>query len=332
VTLAASVFIDGESGTTGLQIRQRLAGRDDIVVASIDPARRKDPAARGEMLNDADAVILCLPDDAAREAVGMIRNNRTRVIDASTAYRTAEGWTYGFPEMDRGQRAAIAGAGRVSNPGCYATAAIALLRPLVERGLVPAGWPVTINAVSGYTGGGKSLIAAFEDPKSPNATHDNFRLYAMGVVQKHINEIQVYSALAGRPLFIPSVGRFAQGMLVSVPLQLWAIEGQPSLRALHAALAEHYEGEEFVTVAPIEETLAIGLASSLDLGNPEPEGLNDTNRMRLFVFGSPEHGQAVLLAQLDNLGKGASGQAVQNLNLMLGLGETTGLMQPPRPR
>ena len=324
--MVASVFIDGESGTTGLQIRQRLAGRTDLAVASIDAARRKDAAARAEMLNDADAVILCLPDDAAREAVGMIRNNRTRVIDASTAHRTAEGWTYGFPEMDEGQRAAVAGAGRVSNPGCYATGAIALLRPLVARGLVPAGWPVTINAVSGYSGGGKSLIAAFEDAGSPHATHDNFRLYAMGVVQKHIDEIQVYSALTGRPLFIPSVGRFAQGMLVSVPLQLWAMPGKPRIEALHAALAGHYAGEHYIDVVALEESLAIGNASSLDPRNPEPESLNDTNRMTLSVYGNPKHEQAVLLAKLDNLGKGASGQAVQNLNLMLGLEETAGLV------
>ena len=323
--MVATVFIDGESGTTGLQIRQRLEGRNDLAVASIDAARRKDSAARAEMMNDADAVILCLPDDAARDAVGLIRNNRTRVIDASTAHRTAEGWTYGFPEMDTGQRAAISGAGRISNPGCYATGAIALLRPLVARGLVPAAWPVTINAVSGYSGGGKALIAAFEDAGSPHATHDNFRFYAMGIVQKHIEEIQVYSALEGRPLFIPSVGRFAQGMLVSVPLQLWAIAGKPRLETLHAALAEHYAGEHYVDVAPLAESLDIGLASSLDPRNPEPEGLNNTNRMRLFVFGNPKHEQAVLVAQLDNLGKGASGQAVQNLNLMLGLGETTGL-------
>jgi N-acetyl-gamma-glutamyl-phosphate reductase len=323
--VSATVFIDGEAGTTGLQIRQRLEGRSDIAIASIDAARRKDPAARAEMLNDADAVILCLPDDAAREAVGMIRNNRTRVIDASTAHRVAEGWTYGFAEMDEGQRDAIVAAGRVSNPGCYATGAIALLRPLVEKNLIPKDWPVTINAVSGYSGGGKSLIAAFEDADSPSATRDNFRLYAMGVVQKHIEEIQAYSALSGRPLFIPSVGRFAQGMLVSIPLQLWAMPANPTLTSLHAALAGHYAGEHYVHVEPLAETEAIGLASSLDARNPEPEGLNDTNRMTLSVYGNAKHQQAVLLAKLDNLGKGASGQAVQNLNLMLGLGETTGL-------
>jgi N-acetyl-gamma-glutamyl-phosphate reductase len=323
--MTQTVFIDGEAGTTGLQIRQRLEGRTDIAIASIDAARRKDPSARAEMMNDADAVILCLPDDAAKEAVGMVRNNRTRVIDASSAHRVADGWTYGFPEMDAKQRDTIASAGRVSNPGCYATGAIALLRPVVAAGLVPKDWPVTINAVSGYSGGGKSLIAAFEDEKSPNATEDNFRLYAMGVVQKHIPEIQAYSALAGRPLFIPSVGRFAQGMLVSIPLQLWAMPGKPTLEQLHAAIAERYAGEHYVDVEPLKLTEEIGLASSLDARNPEPEGLNDTNRMTLSVYGSAKHQQAVLLAKLDNLGKGASGQAVQNLNIMLGLGETTAL-------
>jgi N-acetyl-gamma-glutamyl-phosphate reductase len=324
--VAATVFIDGEAGTTGLQIRQRLEGRADLKLVSIDKDKRKDPAARAELLNDADAVILCLPDDAAREAVGMIRNNKVKVIDASTAHRVAPNWTYGFPEMDPGQRNAISVSARVSNPGCYATGAIALLRPLVENQLVSAEWPVTINAVSGYTGGGKQLVSAFEDRESPNATHDNFRLYAMGVTQKHIEEIEAYSQLEHRPLFIPSVGRFAQGMLVCVPLQLWAMHNKPSLEKLHKALADQYAGQTFVEVVPLEESLAIGKASSLDARNPEPEALNDTNMMRLFVFGSPEHKQAVLVAQLDNLGKGASGQAVQNLNLMLGLEETAGLM------
>lgn len=323
--MVATVFIDGEAGTTGLQIRQRLHDRPDLNLVSIDPARRKDSSARAEIMNDADAVILCLPDDAAREAVGMVKNNRTRIIDASTAHRTANGWTYGFPEMDDNHHAAVASADRVSNPGCYATGAIALMRPLVSRDLLAADWPVTINAVSGYSGGGKALIAAFEDPASPNATDDNFRLYAMGVVQKHIEEIQQYSGLSGRPLFIPSVGRFAQGMLVSVPLQLWAMPGRPTLETLHGALVDHYAGERFVTVAPLEETLAVGHASSVDPRNPEPESLNDTNQMQLSVFGNPEHEQAVLVAKLDNLGKGASGQAVQNLNLMLGLDETAGL-------
>jgi N-acetyl-gamma-glutamyl-phosphate reductase len=323
--MPATVFIDGEAGTTGLQIRQRLEPRGDIALVSLPSGKRKDTAARAEIINDADAVILCLPDEAAKEAVGLVKNNRTRVIDASSAHRVAAGWTYGFPEMDGAQRSAVTKAGRVTNPGCYATGAIALLRPLIARGLVPAEWPVTINAVSGYSGGGKSLIAAFEDPQSPNATQDNFRLYAMGVVQKHIAEIQVHSALKGRPLFIPSVGRFAQGMLVSIPLQLWAMPGTPTLDALQAALAEHYAGEHFIDVMPLTESLAIGNASSLDARNPEPEGLNDTNRMQLAVYGNAKEQQAVLLAKLDNLGKGASGQAVQNLNLMLGLPEAAGL-------
>ncbi len=310
------VFIDGEAGTTGLQIRERLEGRRDVELVRIDPAFRKDPAARADYLNAADAVILCLPDEAAKEAVSLIESNSVRVVDASTAYRTAQGWTYGFAEMSKGQRAAIAGSRRVSNPGCYPTGAIALVRPLVEGGLVPADWPVTINAVSGYSGGGKSMIAEFEDEAAANYTQDRYRIYAMGLEHKHVPEIQKHAGLSGRPLFAPSVGRYAQGMIVEVPLQLWAMPGAPSLAAIHQALNDA-SGERFVEVASLEE--AAGL-KGLD-----PEGLNGTNRLKLFVFGSQANGQARLVALLDNLGKGASGAAVQNLNLMLGLDEGAGL-------
>jgi len=309
-----TVFIDGEAGTTGLQIRQRLEGRADLTLLSIDPARRKEAAARAERLNAADAVILCLPDAAAREAVALIENPDVRVIDASTAYRTDADWTYGFAELTRGQRAAIAQAKRVSNPGCYPTGAIALIRPLVEAGIMPEDWPVTINAVSGYSGGGKSMIAEFEEGR----TAENFRLYGLGLTHKHVPEIQVHGGLLTRPIFSPAVGRYHQGMLVEIPLHLEALNsGAASLTDLHGALADHYKGEPFVDVVSLAES---GALTGLD-----PEGLNGSNRMKLYVFGNDGAGHARLVALLDNLGKGASGAAVQNLNLMLGLDEGAGL-------
>jgi N-acetyl-gamma-glutamyl-phosphate reductase len=312
------VFIDGEVGTTGLQIRNRLAARTDLVVASLPEDRRKDPAARAEMINSVDAVILCLPDEASREAVSMIQNDQVRVIDASTAFRTAPGWTYGFPEMSAVQRQAVASSKRVSNPGCFPTGFIALVRPLIEAGLVPADWPVTVSAVSGYSGGGKPMIAEFEDETSDSYTSEAYRIYATGLEHKHVPEMQLHTGLTGRPLFAPSVGRYAQGMIVEVPLQLWAMPTLPQVSQLHEVLSLAYAGSRFVEVASLAEAASIKTLN--------PEGLNGTNRLKLFVFGNEAAGQARLVALLDNLGKGASGAAVQNLNLMLGLDEGEGLI------
>lgn len=315
--MTATVFIDGEVGTTGLQIHARLAGRRDVELLHLPENERKDPQRRQAMLNRADLSILCLPDDAAREAVAMIEDPDARVIDASTAHRVAEGWVYGMAEYDSGQTARIAGAKRVSNPGCYPVASIALIHPLVAAGVVPADWPLTINAVSGYSGGGKGLIAAFEDPQSKDHTADNFQVYGLSLEHKHAPEIHKYSGLAYRPLFVPSVGRYAQGMIVQIPLQLWALPSRPKPRDLHGLLADYYADCRFVTVASLEDTAAIGRL--------QPEALNDTNELRLHVFGNEAQEQAVLIGLLDNLGKGASGMAVQNMNIMLGLPEGTGL-------
>ncbi len=315
--MAPRVFIDGEAGTTGLEIRERLAGRRDLEVVSIAPERRKEVEARRELLNGADAVILCLPDDAAREAVALVESNSVKVIDASTAHRVHEGWAYGFPEMTGTQRASLEAAHRISNPGCWPTGFIALVRPLVEAGLIPADWPLTAHGVSGYSGGGKSMIAEFEDAQAANHTDVPFRLYGLSLAHKHLPEMQAYGGLKHRPVFSPAVGRYRKGMLVEVPLSLEALPGAPKARALHAALAGAYADEPFVEVAPLEESAGVGT-----LG---PEGLNGTNRMKLFVFGGEKAGQARLVALLDNLGKGASGAAVQNLNLALGLPETAGL-------
>lgn len=311
----AKIFIDGEAGTTGLHIRERLAARRDLEIVSIDPARRKEPAARAELLNSADAVILCLPDDAAREAVALIQNPNVKIVDPSTAHRVSPGWDYGFPEMSKEQRAKIAASKRVSNPGCYSTGAIALIKPLIDAGLLPVDWPVTINAVSGYSGGGRSMIAEFEDRKAANYTQAPFRIYALELAHKHVPEIQLRAGLTHAPLFAPSVGRYYKGMLVEVPLPIWALPAEPALTDLRAALARAYDGQKFIQVASMAETASM---KTLD-----PEGLNGTNFLKLFVFGNDE--QARLVALLDNLGKGAGGAAVQNLNLMLGLDEAAGL-------
>ena len=307
-----TIFIDGEAGTTGLEIRERLEARGDLELILLGD-RRRDVEARREALNAADAVILCLPDDAAREAVAMIESPKVRVIDASTAHRVAPGWTYGFPEMDAGQRAAVAGSTRVSNPGCYPTGFIALMRPLVKAGLVPTDHPVSVNAVSGYSGGGKAMIAEFEAPGATTA----HRAYGLTLQHKHVPEMTRHAGLSRPVLFAPAVGNYRQGMLVEVPLHLSALPETPSIERIHGALVEAYAGARFVEVADLETTEA--------MTGIEPEGLNGTNRLRLHVFGDRGGEQARLLALLDNLGKGASGAAVQNLNLMLGLDEGAGL-------
>ena len=305
------IFIDGEHGTTGLQIRSRLAGRGDIEIISVPAERRKDTAARAEFLNAADVAILCLPDDAAKESVSLIQNDRTRVIDASTAHRVADGWVYGFAEMDRDHGQAIAAAKRVANPGCWPQGPIAMLRPLVAGGLIPADYPVSMSGISGYTGGGRSMI---EDYAGKGEDAPEFMLYGLTFQHKHVPELKQYAGLSRDPLMQPAVGNFAQGMVTTVPLQLGTLPSVPTGAELHAAIADHYAGikDSAVEVAPYEP---VERTPALD-----PESLNDTNRMRLYVFANDKRAPAALVAVYDNLGKGASGAAVQNLDLMLGLG------------
>lgn len=303
------IFIDGEHGTTGLQIRTLLADRRDLDIISVPTERRKEKAARAEYLNAADIAILCLPDDAARESVSLIENDTTRVIDASTAHRVAEGWDYGFAEIDKGQPAKIATAKRVANPGCWPQGPIATLRPLVAAGLLPANYPVTVNGITGYSGGGRTMI---EDYEAKGESASEFLPYGLTLQHKHVPEIKAYAGLSRDPIMQPAVGNFAQGMVTVVPLQLGTLDYVPTGAQLHAAIADHFAAIEggVVEVAPFEQ-----LERVPDI---DPEHYNGTNRMKVHVFANDDRAQALLIAVYDNLGKGASGAAVQNLNLMLG--------------
>lgn len=312
--MSHTIFIDGGVGTTGIEIGDRLAGRPELSLITLDEKDRKDAAARRDALNAADIVILCLPDDAAREAVALIDNDHTRVIDASTAHRVADGWTYGFPELEPGHREKLAASRFVANPGCWPTGFLALVRPLTLAGLVPADWPVTVSGASGYSGGGKAMIAEYE---GTDGTPTAFRAYGLGLGHKHVPEMTRHSGLVHPPLFAPAVANGYRGMVVEVPLQLRAMPGAPSLADVHAALAAAYAGSPLVSVAPLSESAA--------MGQVQLEHVGATDRLALFVFGNADSGQARLVAALDNLGKGAAGAAVQNLNILAGLPEIAGL-------
>ena len=304
------IFIDGEHGTTGLQIRTRMAGRSDVELLSIPEAERRNAAIREDLLNSADVAILCLPDDASKQAVTMLEgNNKVRIIDTSTAYRIAPDWAYGFAEMDAAQAAKIRDARLVANPGCYPTGAIGLIRPLRQAGILPESYPITVNAVSGYTGGGKQMIAQMEDPANPDHIDSPNFLYGLTLKHKHVPEMQIHGMLDRAPIFSPSVGRFPQGMIVQVPLFVDQLKEGTTLETIHAALVAHYAGQSIVEVVLLDISAKLSRVDAVELAG------KDT--MKLFVFGSNGGDQVNLVALLDNLGKGASGAAVQNMDLML---------------
>ncbi|WP_054895392.1 N-acetyl-gamma-glutamyl-phosphate reductase [Pseudomonas parafulva] len=301
------IFIDGDQGTTGLQIHARLHGRSDLRLLTLPETERKDPQRRREAINSADIALLCLPDAAAREAVATIHNPAVRVIDASSAHRTTPGWVYGLPELDEQQAERIAQATRVSNPGCYPTGAIALLRPLVRAGLLPADYPLSVHAISGYSGGGRAAVERHEQSGGDPAPA--LQLYGLELAHKHVPEIQAHAGLSARPVFLPGYGDYRQGIVLSIPLQLRLLAPGVTAEHMQTCLEQHYQGARHVQVMPLHQQ---GPATPLD-----PQALNDSNDLRLALYANPEHGQVLLTAVFDNLGKGASGAAVQNLDLML---------------
>lgn len=314
--MAAKIFIDGEAGTTGLQIRERLSARADIEILSISEDQRKDLSARQELLNASDVSILCLPDDAAKQSVSLLENDTTRVIDASTAFRTDPTWAYGFPEMAAGQTEAISKARFVANPGCWPQGLIASIRPLVEAGLMSPDYPVTMTGISGYSGGGKQMIAGYE---AQGDIAPEQLPYGLTFEHKHAPEMTHYARLSKQPLFVPSVGDYYKGMLETVPLHLDLMAAGTTAQKIHAALSDYFADQTagFVSVAPLE---SVGKVDDL-----HPEALNGTNELKLYVFGNDGAGQVCICAVYDNLGKGASGAAVQNLNLMIGADPRAGL-------
>ncbi len=314
------VFIDGAEGTTGLQIHSRLNERNDIEIVSIPPEKRKDAQARSHFINSADVAILCLPDEAAREAVSFVTNHDVKILDASSAHRVASGWVYGFPELEEKRREEIKNAKRVSNPGCYPTGFLACMRPLVAAGIIPKDFPATINAISGYSGGGRKLMEEYQSVSGEQVNDYAYGIYALTFGHKHVKEMHQHSGLQSPPLFVPAVGNFEKGMLVQIPLPLHSLKNKPSGELIQKTLEEYYQNEKYVSVADLNDDSSLRKGKFLDT-----QAANNTNQVQIFVFANNETKEALLVARLDNLGKGASGAAVQNLNIMLGLDEDLGL-------